>query len=57
MGSSEGIGYMITDARQFSQTAIVFVGIAIFAAVGKLSDSLVRYMERKLLRWQDSFKG
>ncbi|MED2584930.1 ABC transporter permease, partial [Bacillus thuringiensis] len=41
MGSTEGIGYMIMDARQFSNTDIVFVGIIIFAFVGKFSDSLV----------------
>ncbi len=29
MGSSEGVGYMIMDARQFSQTNKVFVGIII----------------------------
>jgi sulfonate transport system permease protein len=57
MGSSEGVGYMILDARQFSQTAIVFVGIAIFAVVGKLSDSFVRLLERRLLKWRESYKG
>lgn len=57
MGSSEGIGYLIMDARQFSQTAIVFVGILIFACVGKGSDSLVRILEKKLLKWRDSFNG
>lgn len=57
MGSSEGIGYLIMDARQFSQTSIVFVGIIIFAAFGKLSDSFVRFFERRLLKWQDNFKG
>ncbi|MFD2702048.1 ABC transporter permease [Paenibacillus shunpengii] len=57
MGSSEGIGYMIQDARQFTQTSVVFVGIIIFAAVGKITDSFVRYLERKLLRWRDSFNG
>jgi sulfonate transport system permease protein len=57
MGSSEGIGYMILDARQFSQTAVVFVGISIFAIAGKLSDSFVRLLERRLLKWRDSFKG
>nr|WP_312875674.1 ABC transporter permease [Paenibacillus planticolens] len=57
MGSSEGVGYLILDARQFSQTAIVFVGILIFAFVGKGSDSLVRVLEKKLLKWRDSFKG
>lgn len=57
MGSTEGIGYMIMDARQFSNTDIVFVGIIIFAFVGKFSDSLVRLLEVKSLRWRDNFKG
>jgi sulfonate transport system permease protein len=57
MGSSEGVGYLILDARQFSQTAVVFVGIALFAFVGKGSDSLVRYFEKKLLKWRDNFNG
>lgn len=57
MGSSAGIGYLIMDARQFSQTEKVFVGIIIFAVVGKLTDSFVRLLERKLLRWRNSFEG
>ncbi|CAM4062903.1 MULTISPECIES: ABC transporter permease [Bacillus cereus group] len=57
MGSTEGVGYMIMDARQFSNTDIVFVGIIIFAFVGKFSDSLVRLLEVKFLRWRDNFKG
>ncbi|MGG0292518.1 ABC transporter permease [Bacillus pacificus] len=57
MGSTEGIGYMIMDARQFSNTDIVFVGIIIFAFVGKFSDSLVRLLEVNFLRWRDNFKG
>lgn len=57
MGSSEGVGYMINDARQFSQTAVVIVGILIFAIVGKLSDSFVRFLEKKLLKWRDSYSG
>jgi sulfonate transport system permease protein len=57
MGSSNGIGYLILDARQFSNTSVVFVGIMIFAIVGKLTDSLVRLLERKLLSWQDNYRG
>lgn len=57
MGASSGIGYMIQEARQYSQTAAVFVGIGIFAAAGKLSDSLVRLLESHLLRWRDAYKG
>jgi sulfonate transport system permease protein len=57
MGSTEGIGYMMMDARQFSNTDIVFVGIILFAVVGKLTDSFVRVLEKRLLRWQDTYKG
>lgn len=57
MGSSEGIGYLIMDARQFTQTSIVFVGIIIFAIVGKAADSFVRYLEKTLLKWRDTYSG
>lgn len=57
MGTSAGIGYMIQDARAYSQTDIVFVGIIIFAIVGKLSDSVVRLLESRLLRWRETYKG
>ncbi|MFC5775411.1 MULTISPECIES: ABC transporter permease [Ectobacillus] len=57
MGASEGIGYLIMDARQFTRTDVVFVGIIIFALGGKLADSFVRILESKLLKWRDSYQG
>lgn len=57
LGADTGVGYMIQDARSFMQTDVVFVGITIFALVGKLSDSIVKIFEGKLLKWQDSYKG
>lgn len=57
MGSTSGIGYLMSDARQFNKTPIVFVGIIIFAVVGKLTDSFVRLLERRLIKWRDSYKG
>ncbi|WP_431308722.1 ABC transporter permease [Alicyclobacillus fastidiosus] len=57
LGSSSGVGYLILNAQQFSETDIVFVGIIIFAVVGKLSDSIVRLLERRWLRWRDSYTG
>jgi sulfonate transport system permease protein len=57
MGASEGIGYLIMDARQFSRTDIVFVGIILFAMGGKFGDSLVRLLESKLLKWRDNYQG
>lgn len=57
LGAENGIGFMIQDARSFMQTDTVFVGIIIFALAGKLSDSFVRLLENRLLRWQDNFKA
>nr|WP_254450612.1 ABC transporter permease [Cohnella herbarum] len=57
MGSTEGIGYLMSDARQFSKTPVVFVGILIFATFGILSDLLVRSLERKWLSWRENYKG
>lgn len=55
MGASSGIGYLINDARSFSWTEVVFVGIIVFAIAGKLSDSIVKWLEKRLLRWQDNY--
>ncbi|BBI36317.1 ABC transporter permease [Cohnella abietis] len=57
MGADQGIGYLIQDARAYLRTGVVFVGIFIFAIVGKLTDSFVRILEARLLKWQDSYRG
>lgn len=57
MGASAGIGYMIQDARAYSQTDIVFVGLIIFIILGKLTDSLVGLFEKRALKWRDTYKG
>ncbi|MEK8127003.1 ABC transporter permease subunit [Paenibacillus filicis] len=57
MAASAGIGYMIQDARTFSNTPVIFVGIILFALIGKLSDSSVRLLERRWLHWQNTYRG
>lgn len=57
MGASAGIGYMIQDARAYTQTDKVFVGIILFAVIGKLSDSVTKLLERRWLGWRDTFNG
>jgi len=57
IGSQSGIGFLINEAKQNSRTEIIFVGIIIFAVVGKLIDSLFHVIERKFLFWRDSYHG
>jgi len=57
MGSTSGIGFLINDARAMAMIPTVFVGIIMFAALGKISDSLILWIERQCLRWQQTFKG
>ncbi|MFS0836618.1 ABC transporter permease [Paenibacillus sp. 1P03SA] len=57
IGSQSGIGFLINFAKQNSVTEIIFVGVILFAVVGKLVDTFVRLLESKLLQWRDSFEG
>ncbi|CAH1216980.1 Putative aliphatic sulfonates transport permease protein SsuC [Paenibacillus allorhizoplanae] len=57
IGSQEGIGFLINYGKQNSSAELIFVGVIIFAVIGKLVDSLVRWLERRWLSWRDSFQG
>ena len=57
IASTSGIGYMMSDARQFADTPVVFVGIIIFACAGLITDGLVRFIEARMLRWKDTYGG
>lgn len=57
IGSQAGVGFLINLAKQSSLTEQIFVGVLVFAAVGLAVDLLISYLERRLLKWRDSFKG
>jgi sulfonate transport system permease protein len=57
IGSQSGIGFLINEAKQNMETEVIFAGIAVFAMVGKLIDSLMRAVERKYLHWRDGYQG
>jgi sulfonate transport system permease protein len=56
ISSQAGIGYMTMNAREFLQTDVVAVGILLYALLGKLADSLARWLERTLLRWHPIYQ-
>ena len=52
VASSSGIGYMISNARNFGQMDVVIVGMLSIGIVGKIMDVLLKTVEKKVIRWQ-----
>jgi sulfonate transport system permease protein len=50
--TQNGIGFLMMEAREFSQTDIVVVGLFVYAGLGLLSDLLLRAVERRALAWR-----
>ena len=55
-GSNSGIGYWMQQGREYVRVDIVLAALIVFAAVGKIVDSLVRVAERRLLGWRDNIE-
>lgn len=56
ISASAGIGYMTMNAREFLQTDVMVLGIALYAILGKASDILATLLERYWLRWHKGYK-
>ena len=54
LAATEGIGYLLTDGREVSRPGLVLVAIITLALMGKLTDSLLKHLEQRLLSWRDS---
>jgi ABC-type nitrate/sulfonate/bicarbonate transport system permease component len=50
VAARSGLGYLIMDAREFLQTHVVLVGMAVIAVIGASYNWLVERVERRLLR-------
>jgi sulfonate transport system permease protein len=57
IAASQGLGYLLTDGRETSRADIVLAAILLLALLGKLSDSLMVWIEHRALHWRDSFGG
>ena len=51
VSSNTGLGFMIMNARQFGQTDVVIVGMLIIGLIGKIMDSLLKVIERRVIKW------
>ena len=50
--TTSGIGFLVTDAKEFLRTDVVFVVLVVYALLGLATDLLVRAIERKALAWR-----
>ena len=55
IAADQGIGYMAMNAREFFQLDVVVFAIIIYALLGKLSDTMAKWLERRWLRWHPHF--
>jgi sulfonate transport system permease protein len=52
INTTEGIGYLMTRARDYGQTDVIVVGLVIYAVLGLGSDVAVRVWERNVLSYR-----
>jgi sulfonate transport system permease protein len=57
INAQSGLGYLINQAQTTDRTDIMFLCLAIYAALGLLADAFVRILERRLLTWRNAFRG
>ncbi|MGI5151315.1 ABC transporter permease [Plantactinospora sp. CA-294935] len=52
VNAQTGIGFLMMEAREFSQTDVVLLGLLVYALLGLLSDLALRMAERRTLTWR-----
>jgi sulfonate transport system permease protein len=57
IASVSGLGFMLIDGQNSARPDIMMVSILTLAVLGKLSDGLLRAIERRALAWTDTFQG
>ena len=53
-GASQGLGFRLTDSLQSTRVDLMLVALVCLAVLGKLTDSVIRVIERRSLKWRDT---
>jgi sulfonate transport system permease protein len=56
IAATQGLGYLLTDGRETSRADVVLAAIVLLALLGQLSDTVMSRIERRALRWRDTFE-
>lgn len=54
IAATRGLGYLLTDGRETGRADIVLASIVLLALLGKLTDTGMAALERRLLAWRDT---
>jgi sulfonate transport system permease protein len=57
VNAQSGIGFLMMEGRDFSQTDIVLLGLLVYALLGLASDILLRLAERRTLAWRQGLQA
>jgi sulfonate transport system permease protein len=52
LNARSGLGYLMIKAQTFFQSDVIVVCLLVYAVLGLITDTLVRLLEKRLLRWQ-----
>ncbi|MGF9714259.1 ABC transporter permease subunit [Paenibacillus naphthalenovorans] len=55
IAADSGIGYMASHAREFMRMDVVVLCVILYALLGKCSDLVTKFLERRLLQWHHNF--
>lgn len=53
-GATTGLGFRLTDSQLLTRVDLMLVAMLTLAVLGKLSDTVLLALERRMLRWRDS---
>ncbi|GAB4169532.1 MAG: ABC transporter permease [Roseiflexaceae bacterium] len=56
IAASRGLGFLLVDSQNTGRADVIVLSIVLLALLGKLSDTLLHQLERRLLRWSDTYK-
>lgn len=55
IAASSGLGYLLSDGRETGRPDIVLAAILMLGLLGKLSDGILKGIERRKLAWRDAY--
>ncbi len=57
MGASQGLGYLLVVGQNTYSPELIIASIILFALLGKATDSLLKALEARALKWQDNLQN